>query len=273
MSETSTTVPGVRNASTPWVVIQEFVLPPSFDVPAHGHTPPHLLVMLGGSLAERDGSGSTTRAPRSIRYSPGGDRHDHMRIGLDGAHCLVLEARGFPELRLVDRICIPADGACAEVGALERCLFVDPCVSPALVEERALALFSLVRARTRPAHVVHHEWARRVRDHLDELAVSRSPLADAAKHVRRNPSIVSRVFRAMYGIPVHRYYRRRQIDRAWSLLATTGLPLGAIAARCGFTDQSHMTRVFVREARCTPARIRARMRSGDDDALHWHRAT
>ena len=71
MSETSTTVPGFRNASTPWVVIQEFVLPPSFDVPAHDHTPPHLLVMLGGSLVERDGSGSTTRAPRSVRYSPG----------------------------------------------------------------------------------------------------------------------------------------------------------------------------------------------------------
>lgn len=248
-------------------------MPPKFAVPAHGHTPPHVLVMLSGSLSEREEGGACVRGPRSIRYSPGGDRHDEIRIGADGAHCLIVEARGFPELRLVDRMAIAADEARHEVTALERCLFSERCVSPASVEELALALFSLVRATARPAHVVHHQWIARARDHLHDLVLSSAPLADAARHVRRNPSVVSRVFRATYGIPVHRYYRRRQIDRAWSLLATSELPLGAVAAASGFTDQSHMTRVFVRESKSTPARIQARMRAGDEDALHWYRAT
>src|SRR5689334_15089441 len=94
--------PSIRVASTDWISIQELILPPAFSVPAHDHSPPHILVMLSGSLTERSKSGTGQCGPRSIRYSPGGDMHREIQIGLDGAHCLLLEARSFPELGLVE---------------------------------------------------------------------------------------------------------------------------------------------------------------------------
>ena len=37
---------------------------------------------------------------------------------------------------------------------------------------------------------------------------------------------------------------RKRIDRAKAQLADRAIPLKAIAAACGFSDQSHMTRLF-----------------------------
>lgn len=71
----------------------------------------------------------------------------------------------------------------------------------------------------------------------------------------------------MHGVSVHRYYRRRQIDRAWVLLAGTARSLGAIADAVGFADQSHMTRAFAREVGMSPARVRSRLR--DNTLRNW----
>ena len=245
-------------------------MPPAFVVPPHGHAPPHVLVMLDGSLTEEADDARRQCDAGSIRYSPGGDRHVGQ-VGPTGAHCLVLEAPGFPELRLRRRCYLDAAQVAAQVDSLTHALLVAPCVSPANVEEHALAVFARVRAKFRASQVRHHEWLAAAVRCLDDVQVSRAPLADAARAVRRNPSLLSRVFRATYGVSLHRYYRRRQIDRAWTLLAA-GLPLSTVAANSGFTDQAHMTRVFATEIGQTPARIRKRMQSTDSDRYHWYRA-
>jgi AraC-like DNA-binding protein len=76
----------------------------------------------------------------------------------------------------------------------------------------------------------------------------------------------------MHGVSVHRYYRRRQLDRAWRLLADDRVTIGCVAVRAGFTDQSHMTRAFVREVGDTPGAVRRRMLTGEKDARHWYRS-
>jgi AraC family transcriptional regulator len=54
----------------------------------------------------------------------------------------------------------------------------------------------------------------------------------------------SRKFKADLGIAPHAYVLSRRIDRAKSLLNGSRLPLKLVAAECGFTDQSHLSRVF-----------------------------
>jgi AraC-like DNA-binding protein len=105
---------------------------------------------------------------------------------------------------------------------------------------------------------------------LDEPNVTRRPLADAAHHVRRSDGLVARAFRAENGVSIDWYRRRRQIDRAWTLLADPARKLSDIAATSGFADQSHMTRVFVREIGETPARLRQQMLHVAS-ARHWFR--
>ena len=54
----------------------------------------------------------------------------------------------------------------------------------------------------------------------------------------------TRAFRQSVGIPPHRYLLKRRIDRAQQLLRNPTLSLLEIALACGFSDQSHFTRVF-----------------------------
>jgi AraC family transcriptional regulator len=49
---------------------------------------------------------------------------------------------------------------------------------------------------------------------------------------------------------------RRRIEHAKRQLARRDIPLKVVAADCGFSDQSHMTRLFRRLLGTTPAEYR-----------------
>jgi AraC family transcriptional regulator len=66
----------------------------------------------------------------------------------------------------------------------------------------------------------------------------------------------SRAFKNSVGEAPHRFVLRRRIERAKQLLAGTDLPLGTIAARCGFMDRSHFSKSFARIAGASPRRFR-----------------
>ncbi len=60
-----------------------------------------------------------------------------------------------------------------------------------------------------------------------------------------------RRFRAEVGMPPHAYQLAMRLDRARVLVAS-GMPLADVASRCGFTDQSHLTRHFRRATGVAP---------------------
>ena len=60
-----------------------------------------------------------------------------------------------------------------------------------------------------------------------------------------------RRFRAEVGMPPHAYQLAIRLDRA-RVLVTEGVPLVEVATRCGFTDQSHLTRHFRRATGVAP---------------------
>jgi AraC-like DNA-binding protein len=62
---------------------------------------------------------------------------------------------------------------------------------------------------------------------------------------------VLRRFQKAYGVPPHAWLQQRRAERARSLIRH-GARLAAAAAACGFADQSHLTRVFVRQFGFTP---------------------
>ncbi|MEA3132124.1 MAG: hypothetical protein QOF46_3919, partial [Paraburkholderia sp.] len=53
--------------------------------------------------------------------------------------------------------------------------------------------------------------------------------------------------------PPHAYVMRRRIEHAKRQLARRDIPLKIVAADCGFSDQSHMTRHFKRAWGVAPA--------------------
>ncbi|MGY1773776.1 helix-turn-helix domain-containing protein [Blastococcus sp. SYSU D00813] len=95
---------------------------------------------------------------------------------------------------------------------------------------------------------------RHVEDHLAEPLT----VAELAALAHVSEFHFSRLFRAATGSSPHRYVLGRRVARARELLETTGLPVSAVAARCGFADASHLTRHTRRALGATPAALRGR---------------
>jgi AraC family transcriptional regulator len=85
-----------------------------------------------------------------------------------------------------------------------------------------------------------------------------SPLsiAEVAAQVDMASGYFARAFRKSTGQPPHQWLMRQRVDRAKTLLRTPNLALVEIASMCGFTDQSHLTRIFRRLEGMTPGRWR-----------------
>jgi len=93
----------------------------------------------------------------------------------------------------------------------------------------------------------------------DDLAAPLA-VADLAARAAVSPFHFSRLFRAATGATPHQYVLQRRLAHARDLLVRTDLPLGQVAARCGFADQSHLTRHVRRHLGRTPAVLRAAAR-------------
>ena len=78
------------------------------------------------------------------------------------------------------------------------------------------------------------------------------PLAFVASECRLSISHFARSFKQCTGKPPHRWLLENRVERAKELLTDAGLPLAEIALECGFSDQSHFTRVFSRIAGTSP---------------------
>jgi AraC family transcriptional regulator len=71
----------------------------------------------------------------------------------------------------------------------------------------------------------------------------------------------SRAFRGDFGLSPYAYFTRQRIKRAQELLLFADKPLASIAISCGFTDQSHLSRLFRQIVGMTPGRWRRSRRA------------
>lgn len=76
-----------------------------------------------------------------------------------------------------------------------------------------------------------------------------------------SPLQLERRMRRVLGVSPKQFLLRVRLDEAMSLLATTTLSISDIAARCGYYDQSSLTRHFRRVVGLTPGRYRASLSS------------
>jgi AraC family transcriptional regulator len=100
------------------------------------------------------------------------------------------------------------------------------------------------------------DWWSDALDLLNAESPHAVSVAAIARRVGVHPVHLARVCRRKLGCTVREYLRQRRTLAAWRACEEHGQPLSVIAARCGFADQSHMTRAFTRELGISPARLR-----------------
>jgi len=97
-------------------------------------------------------------------------------------------------------------------------------------------------------------WQMRVvREHIMAQLSGRLSVRDLASVARLSHRHFARAFKASFGLAPHAFVMDRRVERAKELILDSGLPLSEVALACGFSDQSHLTRLFSRVEGVTPA--------------------
>lgn len=77
-------------------------------------------------------------------------------------------------------------------------------------------------------------------------------LEDMAAEARLSPFHFARAFKKATGVTPHQHVLQRRLERAKELLTRADSGIGDVAFRLGFSDQSHLTRLFRRQYGMTP---------------------
>jgi len=83
-------------------------------------------------------------------------------------------------------------------------------------------------------------------DFIDANLAGPLRLAELADRAALSRAHFARAFRTAMGQAPHRYVLQRRLHQARDLLLRTTLPAAEIAARCGFADSAHFSRVYRR---------------------------
>jgi len=97
---------------------------------------------------------------------------------------------------------------------------------------------------------------RLARTRIDDDPAATISLLDLARETGLSRFQVLRGFARVTGLTPHAYQVQRRVALARRLIAQ-GQPLAEVAAACGFADQSHMTRQFVRKYGVSPGMVAA----------------
>lgn len=97
---------------------------------------------------------------------------------------------------------------------------------------------------------------RRARELMRKHLATGIYLEDIAKACQLSPSAFIKGFRKSLGTSPHQWLLLQRIEHAIELMRSANLPLVDIALTCGFTDQSHFTRIFTKKMGMSPGAYR-----------------
>jgi AraC family transcriptional regulator len=234
---------------------------PRTCLPTHGHEHANLCLVLTGSFDDASGSTSRTCRSATLLYRPPGELHA-QRFHADGARCVTIEpplgwsgylaSRGD---RSVDLQGLPATLALRLYCALRNTEGAGPSDGSDL--GRRLLSATAVRVRLREQQLP--PWFYQARALLLADPTRRLRVGRLAAFVGVHPVHLARTFRNAFGQRVTDFVLHLRIQAACHLLLIGERSVSRIAANLGFSDHSHLTRMFLRTMGQTPSAFRKRM--------------
>ena len=100
------------------------------------------------------------------------------------------------------------------------------------------------------------QWLKDARDTFDSRLDESVSLRCVASEVGVHPVYFAAAFRRFHGCSPGQYLRRKRFERARHLISNPDVSLAQVAIDAGFSDQSHLNRVFRRFTGMTPGQSR-----------------
>jgi AraC family transcriptional regulator len=120
------------------------------------------------------------------------------------------------------------------------------------------ALVEAVRAQTRRENA-SPPWLRRAEEFLRDNFSQQFSCEDVANAAGVHPAHLARVFRRNHDCTIGEYVRRLRLDFAAQALSQDS-SLAEVASAAGFSDQSHLSRIFRNHFGLTPSQYRKILR-------------
>ena len=127
------------------------------------------------------------------------------------------------------------------------------CGSELGIEEALAQTLQILLERTAPGRA--RAPLSNVRELIDARCCEPLRLRELCALAGVSPTRLLRAFEAAYGLTPHRYQQSCRVARAKRMMLA-GTPLAEVAAACGYSDQSHLNRWFLRIQGTTPGRMR-----------------
>jgi AraC family transcriptional regulator len=257
----------VRSAEVDGFALAELRFPSGYVQPRFEPVLPYLAFVLEGSLVKSFRSRTLSLAPENGLTMPLGATHG-ARFGRRGARIMIVKPSSVASrlAQYFDRLTELRGGALAWLAwRLAAELRASDTAAPLAAEGLALELLAATRreASERRRTTRAPGWLNAAEELLRTRLEDGVRLRELADLVGVHPVHLARVFRAHYGVSVGEYGRRVRLDWAAGEVARSEMSLARIAARAGFADQSHFTRLFKERIGTTPAAYRRLVRAPD----------
>ncbi|HEX8999462.1 MAG TPA: AraC family transcriptional regulator [Blastocatellia bacterium] len=135
--------------------------------------------------------------------------------------------------------------------------------SPLVLEGLLLEMLALATRVRLPNEKTPPAWLARVIDRLHAEFQHTLLTSDLASDAGVHPVHLAAVFRQFHHQTIGEYQQRLRVQFASQLLGDFDLPLVEVAQFAGFSDQSHLTRLFKRFSGMTPGAFRALLTAGE----------
>ncbi|WP_420627949.1 helix-turn-helix domain-containing protein [Candidatus Leptofilum sp.] len=247
--------------------ITDAIFPPSLTLPSHYHQWACFAVVLAGSVDKKFPKKEYASPHSTIVTMPPLERHlDQFEQA--GAHMLVVEptqtddALLAPCLNLFNQVNHFRDATMTNIARRISQELQTPDVASALaVNGLVLELLSEAVRKASPASqtAAYKQppiWLNQAKELIHERFRDSLTVAMLATAVNVHPVHLARTFRTCYGVTIGSYVRQLRLNWAITQITHSQKPLAMIAAQAGFSDQSHLTRVFTQHKGITPGQYR-----------------
>lgn len=245
--------------------VSESVYQRSVSLPEHSHELGFFTLILEGGYSEQIRRRDVVYSPQTVLWRQAEISH-RDRIEADASRFFFVEIdaaiseKASQHGSLPERLAERGGALTWLAHRLRREILEGEHHSPLIAEGITLEMIGLLLKQPARQNDRPPKWLRRVVERL-ESDFARGPSSDElAAEAGVHPVYLASSFRRFYGQTMGEYVQRRRVELAGRLLADLVMPLVEIAFICGFSDQSHFSRVFKQQTGTTPGVYRSSLK-------------